>query len=393
MQKNEQNVEIIENNDEVYENEQKYALTSDGKEQLEKHLKNGGKVRGGIIEDFRTVDFEDNRKDKTIFEEIKNAIDVRQKDNFYFEMPKFSFVGEKRERFIELLGNGKQYACIKNGNILKINELYENDNNFEGNRALKERTMISFINELPFDYLVYDNKKKGKGKDKIPLTARQIKNRKNKLIDIFKSEKYDFFLKVIYINLLCEINKLQFCFGYVYCFEGLKDGIFDIGQSRFDKEYYLNRYFEHTSYLKGKKSTCSSRYLLDTNGYNHLYSVLEITRGYYASKKEAENTLQKREGFFFSEYKKLGCTLINKKGSGETVKNKKEKEYKDCEICGKPVDQTNTSINSHNKSQFHQRALEVLIKKKQEEIKKKQEEIFLLEEEYEEVVDLDTEEF
>jgi len=324
-----------ENNDEIYEKEQKYDFTHVGKAQLEKHLKNGGKIHGATIEGFRDVDFENNRKDKTIFEEIKRAIDVRQKDNFYFEMPKFSFTGEKKQKLIELLGNGKQYDCIKNGNILKINELYENDNNFEGNRALKERTMISFINGLPFDYLVYNDKVKGKGKKKVPLTVRQIKNRKEKLINAFKSDKYDYFLKVIYTNLICEINELTFYFGYVYCFEGLKDGIFDIGQTRFDTEYYLARYFKHTSWLHGKKSTCSSRFLLDTNGFDHLYSVLEITRGYYASKYDCEKALQAREGFFFTQYKNKGCKLINAKGSGETKKSTAKTDNRTCEFCGK----------------------------------------------------------
>lgn len=382
MQKIEQNheknekVEKIENNDEIYN---KYL---DKAEILEK-LKKGGKIHADDLERIRTKKIIKSKFEKvcSIFDDVIMPKHIRW---FFYELPTKQFSEENKKILIELLGK-EQYRCISNGNFEKINELFPNKNSFEiGNDFAKKNTLLRLVSKLSFEYkLDADGIRKQVDFD-------DIKKKRNLVISFIESNNIDHLLKIIYIIFLKRINKIEFYFAYTYCFHGLLDNTYNIGESQFTREYYLNRYYGHTLFMKPpskknpdkprKESTCISRDLLKKNGMNHTYQVLNIITGYFNNKYEIKELIRLSEEHYFNTYRKNGCVLVNVKDSGEAVKkkkNKKKEDRRDCEFCGKP--NVNYSIKMTDpKSHFNSKGcLKKRILRKEielEELRREQEE-------------------
>lgn len=165
---------------------------------------------------------------------------------------------------------------------------------------------------------------------------------------------------------------------------------YNIGESRFEREYYLNRYYGHTLFLRStkKKSTCRSRELLEKNKEDHTFQILEIITGYYFRKSDIKDEIRLSEERFFISYRKNGCVLVNIKDSGAAVLKKKKKEVirADCGICGqRDVNQEKSAFKSHCNSKKHKLAIIALEKEKLCKLIDELEES----EDEEEVVDLD----
>lgn len=374
-EKNEK-VEKIENNDEIYN---KYL---DKAEILEK-LKKGGKIHANDLERIRTKNIIKSKFEKVClaFDDVLEPKHIRW---FFYELPTKQFSEENKKTLIELLGK-EQYGCISNGNFEKINELFPNKNSFEaGNDFAKKNTLLNLISKLLFEYeFDADGKKKR-------VDLKKAENKRELVISFVESNNIDYLLKIIYIIFLKRINKIDFYFAYTYCFHGLLDNTYCIGESETLRENILGRYYNHVLFMKPpskkkpneprKESTCISRDLLKKNGMNHTYQILEIITGYFDKRFEIKEQIRLSEEHFFNTYRKNGCVLVNVKDSGEAVKkkkNKKKEDRRDCEFCGKP--DVNYSIKMTDpKSHFNSKGcLKKRILRKEielEELRREQEE-------------------